>query len=251
MEQTKEEEFWNTLTHFIGLILSIIGLPVLLYYNQNLTNFSFQSILFFEFGMICLYSASTLYHYSTNLNLKRKFRVFDHVSIFYLIAGSYAPVCLITLYSDSGTKIFIIVLLIALIGTIFKLFFTGKYEKFSLFLYLAMGWLVVIDFKNIIDSLETNALVLLVISGLFYSFGIIFYRLEKIKYSHAIWHMFVLGGSICHYFLVLLYIIQWLLHQELLKSWWSWCFFIHQFFAFLSFIQHFDEILEHNLINLT
>ncbi|MDB3937318.1 hemolysin III family protein [Flavobacteriaceae bacterium] len=208
MEQTKEEEFWNTLTHFNGLILSIIGLPVLLYYNQNLTDFSFQSILFFEFGMICLYSASTLYHYSTNLKLKRKFRVFDHVSIFYLIAGSYAPVCLITLYSDSGTKIFAIVLLIALIGTIFKLFFTGKYEKFSLFLYLAMGWLVVIDFKNIIGSLETNALVLLVISGLFYSFGIIFYRLEKIKYSHAIWHMFVLGGSICHYFLVLLYIIQ-------------------------------------------
>ena len=208
MEQTKEEEFWNTLTHFIGLILSIIGLPVLLYYNQNLTNFSFQSILFFEFGMICLYSASTLYHYSTNLDLKRKFRVFDHISIFYLIAGSYAPICLITLYANSGTKIFIIVLLIALIGTIFKLIFTGRYEKFSLFLYLAMGWLVVVDFKNIIGYLETNAIVLLVICGLFYSFGIIFYRLEKIKYSHAIWHMFVLGGSICHYFLVLLYIIQ-------------------------------------------
>ena len=208
MEQTKEEEFWNTLTHFIGLVLSIIGLPVLLYYNQNLTDFSFQSILFFEFGMICLYSASTLYHYSINLNIKRKFRVFDHVSIFYLIAGSYAPVCLITLYSNSGTKIFTAVLLIAIIGTIFKLFFTGKYEKFSLFLYLAMGWLVVVDFKNIISSLETSAIILLVISGLFYSFGIIFYRLEKIKYSHAIWHMFVLGGSICHYFLVLLYIIQ-------------------------------------------
>ena len=208
MEQTKEEEFWNTLTHFIGLILSIIGLPVLLYYNQYLTDFSFQSILFFEFGMICLYSASTLYHYSTNLDLKRKFRVFDHVSIFYLIAGSYAPVCLITLHSDSGTKIFTAVLLIAIIGTIFKLFFTGKYEKFSLFLYLTMGWLVVVDFKNIMNSLETSAIILLVISGLFYSFGIIFYRLEKIKYSHAIWHMFVLGGSICHYFLVLLYIIQ-------------------------------------------
>ena len=208
MEQSIEEEFWNTLTHFIGLILSIMGLPVLLYYNQNLTDFSFQSILFFEFGMICLYSASTLYHYSTNLNLKRKFRIFDHVSIFYLIAGSYAPVCLITLYSDSGTKIFAIVLLIALIGTIFKLFFTGKYEKFSLFLYLTMGWLVVVDFKNIIGSLETNAIALLVISGLFYSFGIIFYRHDKIKYSHAIWHMFVLCGSISHYFLVLFYIIQ-------------------------------------------
>ena len=153
-------------------------------------------------------SASTLYHYSTNLNLKRKFRIFDHVSIFYLIAGSYAPVCLITLYADSGIKIFTAVLIIALIGTVFKLLFTGKFEKFSLFLYLAMGWLVVLDFKSIIESLETNAITLLIISGLFYSFGIIFYRLEKMKYSHAIWHMFVLGGSASHYFLVLFYIIQ-------------------------------------------
>mgnify|MGYP001502028967 CR=1 FL=1 len=208
MKQTTEEEFLNTLTHFIGLIFSIIGLPVLLYYNQNLTDFSFESILFFEFGMICLYSASTLYHYSTNLNLKRKFRVFDHISIFYLIAGSYAPVCLITLYDDSGVKIFTIVLIIALIGTIFKLFFTGKFERFSLFLYLVMGWLVVLDFENIVKSFETNAIVLLVISGLFYSFGIVFYSLEKMKYSHAIWHLFVLGGSACHYFLVLLYIIK-------------------------------------------
>ena len=208
MEETKEEEYWNTLTHFIGLILSIIGLPILLYNNKNLTDFSFESILLFEFGMICLYSASTLYHYSTNLNLKRKFRIFDHVSIFYLIAGSYAPVCLITLYADSGIKIFTAVLIIALIGTVFKLLFTGKFEKFSLFLYLAMGWLVVLDFKSIIESLETNAITLLIISGLFYSFGIIFYRLEKMKYSHAIWHMFVLGGSASHYFLVLFYIIQ-------------------------------------------
>ena len=207
MEETKEEEFWNTLTHFIGLVLSLIGLPVLIIYNQNLTDFSLGSILFFEFGMICLYTASTLYHYTTNIKLKRKFRIFDHVSIFYLIAGSYAPICLITLEGDSGFKIFAGVLIIALIGTIFKLFFTGKFEKLSLLLYLSMGWLVVLDFKSVISSLETNAITLLIISGLFYSLGIIFYRLEKMKYSHAIWHLFVLGGSATHYFLVLFYII--------------------------------------------
>ena len=207
MEETKEEEFWNTLTHFIGLILSIVGLPILLFYNQNLTDYSFESILFFEFGMICLYTASTLYHYTTDINLKRKFRVFDHVSIFYLIAGSYAPICLITLYNDSGIQIFSGVLIIALIGTLFKLFFTGKFEKLSLALYLAMGWLVVLDFNSVLNSLDLNAIYLLVLSGLFYSFGIIFYRLEKMKYSHAIWHLFVLGGTITHYFLVLFYII--------------------------------------------
>ena len=207
MEETKEEEFWNTLTHFIGLILSIVGLPILLFYNQNLTDYSFESILFFEFGMICLYTASTLYHYTTDINLKRKFRVFDHVSIFYLIAGSYGPICLITLYNDSGIQIFSGVLIIALIGTLFKLFFTGKFEKLSLALYLAMGWLVILDFNSVLNSLDLNAIFLLVLSGLFYSFGIIFYRLEKMKYSHAIWHLFVLGGTITHYFLVLFYII--------------------------------------------
>ena len=207
MEETKEEEFWNTLTHFIGLILSIVGLPILLFYNQNLTDYSFESILFFEFGMICLYTASTLYHYTTDINLKRKFRVFDHVSIFYLIAGSYAPICLITLYNDSGIQIFSGVLIIALIGTLFKLVFTGKFEKLSLALYLAMGWLVILDFNSVLNSLDLNAIFLLVLSGLFYSFGIIFYRLEKMKYSHAIWHLFVLGGTITHYFLVLFYII--------------------------------------------
>lgn len=207
MEETKEEEFWNTLTHFIGLILSIIGLPILLIYNQNLTDYSLEGILFFEFGMICLYTASTLYHYTTDLKLKSKFRIFDHVSIFYLIAGSYAPICLITLYNSSGVKIFGTVLIIALIGTLFKLFFTGKFEKLSLVLYLAMGWLVVIDYTSLFNSLEFSAIALLVLSGLFYSFGIIFYRLEKMKYSHAIWHMFVLSGSATHYFLVLFYII--------------------------------------------
>ena len=205
--ESKEEEFWNTITHFVGLILSLIGLPILLYYNQNITEFSLVSILFFEFGMICVYTSSTLYHYTTNLKLKHKLRVFDHISIYYLIAGSYAPVCLITLYNSSGLKIFISVLAIALVGTVFKVFFTGKFEKFSLFLYLAMGWLIVIDFSSILNILSFNGLILLIISGFFYSFGTIFYSLQKMKYSHAIWHLFVMAGSASHYFLVLLYVI--------------------------------------------
>jgi|TARA_B110001454_G_C12698070_1_gene425314 hemolysin III len=207
MTETKEEEFWNTLTHFVGLIFSLIGLPVLLYSDQGLTELSVLSILFFEFGLICVYSASTLYHYTSNVELKKKFRVFDHVSIFYLIAGSYAPVCLITLYNGSGKTIFITILVIALIGTIFKVFFTGKFDKLFLILYLAMGWLIVLDFNGILNALDYNGIALLVTSGLFYSLGTLFYSLQKMKYSHAIWHLFVLGGSASHYFLVLFYII--------------------------------------------
>ena len=205
--EAKEEEFWNVITHFIGLILSIIGLPALLYYDQKLTGFSLISILLFEFGLICVYTASTLYHYVSDPELKQKLRIFDHVSIFYLIAGSYAPVCLITLYNGTGLKIFISIIIITLIGTIFKVFYTGKYEKFSLALYLAMGWIIVLDFKSILELFSLNAILLLVASGLFYSLGTVFYSLQKIKYSHAIWHLFVLAGSTSHYFLILLYVI--------------------------------------------
>ena len=142
---------------------------MLLYYNQNLTEFSFVSILFFEFGMVCVYTSSTLYHYTTNLKLKHKLRVFDHISIFYLIAGSYAPVCLITLYDGSGLKIFSTVMIIAVLGTIFKVFYTGKLEKLSLILYLAMGWIIALDFESILNLISFNGLMLLVLSGLSYT----------------------------------------------------------------------------------
>jgi len=207
MAETKEEEFWNTLTHFIGLIFSLIGLPVLVYYDNALTEFSIHGILFFEFGLICVYTASTLYHYTSNIELKKKFRVFDHISVFYLIAGSYAPVCLITLYDGSGIKILAYVIIIALIGTLFKIFFTGRFDRLFLLLYLCMGWLIIIDFDSILALIPLNGTLLLVLSGLLYSVGTIFYSLQKMKYSHAIWHVFVLGGSGAHYFVILFYVI--------------------------------------------
>ena len=110
MSQTKREEFWNTLTHFIGIVLSLIGLPLLIFANNNLSSFSLASILFFEFGLLFVYISSTLYHYVENVELKKKLRTLDHISIFYLIAGSYAPICLITLYNDSGIGVFICLL---------------------------------------------------------------------------------------------------------------------------------------------
>ena len=207
MEESKEEEFWNTLTHFIGLVLSLIGLPFLLYYNSNLTELSIYGILFFEFGLISLYSASTLYHYTSNIELKKKFRIFDHISIFYLIAGSYAPVCLITLYEGAGIKILCYIIALAVIGTLFKFFFTGRFDRLFLLLYLFMGWLIIIDFDSILALIPFNGILLLILSGVLYSIGTIFYSLQQVKYSHAIWHLFVLGGSASHYFVVLFYII--------------------------------------------
>ena len=206
MEVTKEEEYWNALTHFIGLIGSIVGVFFLFSYNNNLSYLSTLGIVLFGFGLISVYLSSTLYHYVSNPILKEKLRVFDHISIYYLIAGSYAPVCLITLLDMSGLYIFGVVSLIALFGTFFKLFYTGRYEKLSLLLYLFMGWLVIIDIKTLFEAIEFNGFLLLILGGVSYSIGTIFYSLDK-KYAHTIWHLFVLAGSTLHFFFILFYII--------------------------------------------
>ena len=161
MEVSREEEFWNALTHFIGLLGSIIGISYLLFTNDVLPILSLSSILFFGFGLVSVYLSSTLYHYVSEPVLKEKLRIFDHISIYYLIAGSYAPVCLITLLDKSGIYIFIAVCIIAIFGTIFKLFYTGKFEKLSLGLYLLMGWVIVIDIKTLFEVLEFNGIILL------------------------------------------------------------------------------------------
>ena len=206
MDVSKEEEFWNALTHFIGLLGSVIGITYLLNTNNDLPTLSLYGVLFFGFGLVLVYLSSTLYHYVSEPILKEKLRVFDLISIYYLIAGSYAPVCLITLLNKSGVYIFIAVCIIAVFGTIFKLFYTGKFEKLSLGLYLLMGWLIVIDIKTLFEILEFNAIILIGLSGLSYTIGTIFYSIEK-KYAHTIWHLFVIAGSTFHFFFVLFYII--------------------------------------------
>ena len=206
MQLFREEEFWNTITHFIGLLLSIIGISYLIYTNSDLPILSFAGIIFFGFGLISVYLSSTLYHFVSEPALKEKLRIFDHISIYYLIAGSYAPVCLITLLDQSGVYILICVTIIAIFGTFFKLLYIGKFEKLSLFLYLIMGWVIIVDIKSLFENLELNAIILLILSGLSYSIGTVFYSMKK-KYAHTIWHLFVLAGSGFHFFLILLYII--------------------------------------------
>ena len=126
------EEFWNTITHLFGLVLAIVGIPFLFIYDNELTYLSRLSLILFSLGLLLVYLSSTLYHYITEIKLKRKFQIFDHISIYYLILGSYAPVCLITLYNYSGLRIFLIISLLAVTGTCIKIF---SKKKLSLFLY--------------------------------------------------------------------------------------------------------------------
>ena len=203
---SKKEEFLNTLTHFFGLILTIVGIPFMLHFNNDYTEYSLFSIILFLFGLFCVYLTSTLYHYTKDNKLKSVFQKLDHISIFYLILGSYAPVCLITLLDFSGITIFLIVFILTIIGTILKVFFTGKIEKASLLLYLVMGWLIISDIGTLFSLIPVQAKILLAISGLSYTIGTLFYRSNK-QYAHTIWHLFVLIGSTTHYFFVIGYII--------------------------------------------
>ena len=207
LKDHKNEELWNGLTHFTGVILAVIGIPLLFYFDNKITSLSTLSIILFSFGLLLVYSSSSVYHFVINPKLKKKFQILDHISIYYLILGSYAPVCLITLYEYSGINIFITVLILSIIGTLIKLFFTGRFQIFSLLLYLAMGWLIVIDINFLFELLNIEAKLLLIIGGLSYTLGTIFYSLDKIKYFHSIWHLFVLAGSVSHYLMILLYVL--------------------------------------------
>ena len=201
------EEFWNTITHFIGLILAIIGIPFLFFYDTHFSSLSLFSLSLFSIGLLLVYGSSTIYHRVSEANLKGKLKIIDHISVFYLILGSYAPVCLITLYDYSGVFIFSAVLIIAIIGTILKIFYTGRLEMLFLLFYLTMGWLILIDIRTLFDIINTKAKVLLIAGGISYTVGVFFYAFDKTKFFHSIWHVFVLAGSIFHYSMILFYIV--------------------------------------------
>ena len=199
---SKKEELWNTLSHALGIFLGVAGLILLLIYNTHKTPYSTMSVLLYGFSIILLYSASTIYHAITKVERKKVLRKIDHISIYFLIAGTYTPVALISLVNGWGWMIFWIVWGIAAFGTMLKIFFTGKFEVLSLILYLVMGWLIVFDIENLLRLHSVPGLILLGLGGASYTLGTVFYSVKRIPYNHAIWHFFVLGGSIFHFFFI-------------------------------------------------
>jgi hemolysin III len=198
----KKEEILNTVSHGIGIILGIFGFSLLLNKNSDKSDYALLGILIFSFSIVLLYSASTAYHAIAKPSLKNKFRILDHISIYFLIAGTYTPVALITLINGNGWLIFSVVWSIALFGAVLKLFFTGKYEILSLLLYVIMGWLIIFDFQNLIALTSSLGINLLMLGGASYTIGILFYAIQKIPYNHFIWHLFVLGGTISHWLFI-------------------------------------------------
>lgn len=205
--QSHFEEKLNALTHAIGALFGIVALVLLIVFNTNKTDWSLFSVMVYGISIIVLFSASTLYHSVTNKKKKHYFRIIDHISIYFLIAGTYTPVLLISLEQTLGWTLFWIVWAIAAFGVILKLFFTGKFEIFSTLLYLVMGWLIVFDFSNLSEIIGSNGILFLFAGGLSYTVGIIFYAIQKIPYNHVIWHLFVLAGAIFHFFMIFYFVI--------------------------------------------
>ncbi len=198
--QTSHEEIANTVTHGIGLILSLIGLPFLLknavaYETTNI----FWAVLTFGLGMIMVYASSTMYHAIQHKQRKDLLQIADHVSIYFLIAGSYTPLVVNYLPKEQATIFLLIMWSLVAIGVLFKLFFTKRFEKISVLLYLTMGWMIIFIIQPILQQVPTELMWWILVGGISYTAGVYFYVRSKINYYHAIWHCFVLGGTASHY----------------------------------------------------
>lgn len=203
-----KEEAANTWSHLFGALLSIAALIALLIPSiEQADPWRIASFSIYGISMFLLFLASSAYHYATNPATKAKLKTLDHCAIFLLIAGTYTPLLLIELRGTLGWSIFAIVWSMAIFGIIAKLYWAERFKKVSLFFYLIMGWLIVFAGDELLGKLETGALYWLFAGGLAYSVGAIFYANKRIPYNHAIWHIFVLLGSACHFVTIYLYVL--------------------------------------------
>ena len=202
------EEKTNIISHAIGFILGIVALVLLVTYASLYGNvWHIVSFSIFGTSLVVLFAASTFYHSVKKPELRNKLRIIDHVSIYILIAGTYTPFTLVTLNGPIGWSIFGTAWGLALTGTILKLFFTGKYKIISTLIYVFMGWIIVFAIKPVINNLSLEGLLWLFAGGMAYTVGAILYSIKKIKFNHAIFHVFVLIGSFCHFVSVFFYVL--------------------------------------------
>jgi len=202
------EERSNIISHVIGLGLSFVVLVLMLIRASLYGNaWHIVSVSIFGASLITLYAASTLYHSASEPKIRARLRIFDHATIYILIAGTYTPFTLITLNGFAGWAIFGVSWAMALTGIILKLFFTGKYDVLSTLMYVFMGWIIVFAISPLIDNLSAQGLFWLFAGGVAYTAGAILYGIKKINFNHAIFHLFVLLGSLCHFVSVYWYVL--------------------------------------------
>ena len=202
------EEIANSITHGIGIVLAIAALGILTAFAGIYGNvWHIVSVSIYGTTLVLLYTASTLYHSIQKPHAKGILQILDHAAIYLLIAGTYTPFTLVSLRGPWGWWLFGVIWGLAALGLVFQLSMLKRWQALSLGLYIGMGWVVVVAIKPLIVSVATGGIVFLVLGGLAYTTGILFYCWKTLKYHHAIWHLFVLAGSILHFFSILFYVV--------------------------------------------
>ena len=201
-------ELANTATHGVGLGLSIAGLAILVVLATKFgTTRHIIACSVYGATLVLLYLASTLYHSVHHLRLKRVFELLDHSAIYLLIAGTYTPFTLVTLRGAWGWWLFGIIWSLAILGIVYKWFFLGRFKVLSVVIYLGMGWLCVVAIKPLMSAMPASGLYWLFGGGLAYTVGVVFFAWKSIPHHHAIWHLFVMIGSLCHFFSVMFFVL--------------------------------------------
>lgn len=198
-----KEEVANMISHGLGFLFALVAVPFIIYQAINTgKTWHIVGVSVFSFSLLLVYFSSTIYHSSYSYHIRKIFRTMDHISIYFMIAGSYTPFILMHLQTTRGWTIFFIVWGMTAVGSVFKIFFVHKFKVISTIAYLIMGWMGVFLFRPMLEVLPAESIQWIVIGGLSYTLGTIFYLWKGLKYNHFIWHLFVLGGSIGHFIAV-------------------------------------------------
>lgn len=201
-----KEEKLNILTHAFGTVLALAGSITLMIRVAGYANLKMNlAFLVYCIGLTTMFLASTLYHSATDSTTRGKLKIFDHTAIFLSIAGTYTPITLITMPPGWGIPVLVCVWIMSAAGILMKFFLIGRNSKLSTIIYVLLGWTIVVALKPLVESMSLSGLAWLLAGGLFYTVGAVLYQFKKLKYNHAIFHFFVLGGAFCHYVVVYAY----------------------------------------------
>jgi hemolysin III len=205
MDVRVKQELVNSLLHGLGILFGIVCVPILITQavkNENINGIVGSGIYGFSFLMV--FTFSTLYHGAPQGRIRQVMKILDHISIYYLIAGTYTPLLLIYMNNNFGITLLCILWSLTLAGTVFKTFFTGRWEILSTIIYVAMGWILLAAGRSFFANMPYDVTTLVIVGGVVYTLGVIFYLWEKYTYNHAVWHFMVLSAAICHYVAILL-----------------------------------------------
>ncbi len=197
---TNKQELANSISHGLGILFGVISSPLLIMTAARSGHWlAIIGSLVYSISFLMVFTTSTLYHGCHEPKRKELFKILDHISIYFLIAGSYTPFVLLYYYNGTGITLLLVLWGLTLVGTVFKIWFTGKFELLSTGIYLLMGWMLIFVGRSFFASFPESVVWLIVAGGILYTLGVIFFLWERYHYHHAVWHLFVLAGGICHF----------------------------------------------------